>query len=283
MSYFNRLPDVYVAEGRSTGENFKYRLAKNLFRRVYSRDDLDKYTTFFEQYEIEDGDTPSSLALLVSGDVFNDWIILMVNNITDVYEQWPKRDNELYAYIEEKYDSVDGLHHWETNEILYNDIVFIKEGIEVNETFRAVLPDGTTKTKNESIYPVTNYEYEQYLNEQKRQILLPNPQIVDIMIEEFEDLVTYQPSKELDDNDSTKKTELSIAQLFLDRKGSVYASATVSSELGVVTSFDYGSTVGNATATAGVVQTNTVTVSDTTSTTTSSSSSSSGSSGGSGY
>lgn len=282
MSYFSRLPNLYVAEGITSLENFKYRLTKNLFRRVNAREDLSQYTTFFETYEIRDGDTPSSLAYQLTGESENDWIILTINNITDVYEEWPKTDAAMQSYIEAKYSVADDIHHWETNETLYDDIVFIKEGIEVNETFRAVLPDGTTLTKEESIYPVTNYEYETYLNELRRNILIPNPQIVDIIIEEFDDLVTYQPSSELDSNDN-KKTELSIAQLFLDRKGSVYASATVSSELGVVTSFDYGSTVGNATATAGVVQTNTVTVSDTTSTTTSSSSSSSGSSGGSGY
>ena len=59
MSYFNKLPDIYVAEGISSSENFKYRLVKNIFRRTFAREDLDKYTTFFETYSIRDGDTPS--------------------------------------------------------------------------------------------------------------------------------------------------------------------------------------------------------------------------------
>ena len=286
MSYFSRLPNLYVAEGISSLENFKYRLTKNLFRRVNAREDLSKYTTFFESYEIKDGDTPSSLAYELTGESENDWIILIVNNITDVYEEWPKTDAAIQSYIEAKYSVADNIHHWETNETLYNDIVFIKRGIEVNETFRAVLPDGTTLTKDQSIYPVTNYEYEVYLNELKRNILVPNPQIVDIIVEEFDDLVTYQPNLELD-NDDNKKTTLSIAQLFLDRKGSVYASAARSSDIGVVTSFDYGSLTGSAVATAGVVQTTTVTSGNTNITTSSnsssSSSSSSGSSSGSGY
>ena len=48
--------------------------------------------------------------------------------------------------------------------------MFIKEGIEVNSIFRAVLPDGTTKGESDSIYTVSNYEHEQYLNELKRLI-----------------------------------------------------------------------------------------------------------------
>jgi hypothetical protein len=286
MSYFSRLPNLYIAEGISSLENFKYRLAKNLFRRVNAREDLSKYTTFFESYEIRDGDTPPSLAYELTGESENDWIILMVNNIIDVYEEWPKTDSTMQSYIEAKYSALDDIHHWETNETLYNDIVFIKQGIEVNETFRAVLPDGTRLTKDQSIYPVTNYEYETYLNELKRNILIPNPQIIDLIVEEFDDLVAYQSNLELD-NDENKKTTLSIAQLFLNRRGSVYASAARSSDIGVVTSFDYGSLTGSAVATAGVVQTTTVTSGNTNITTSSnsssSSSSSSGSSSGSGY
>ena len=127
MSYFSQLPNIYVAEGITSSENFKYRLVKNLFRRVLAREDLDKYITLFETYSIRDGDTPSSLADDICGDPFKDWVILLVNNITDFYEQWPKSSDALQKFVEEKYDSVDGIHHWETNEVLYNDIVYVKE------------------------------------------------------------------------------------------------------------------------------------------------------------
>ena len=69
MPYFNQLPNVYVSEGITSSENYKYRLVKNLFRRTISRDALDQYTTFFENYSIRDGDTPSSLADAICGEV----------------------------------------------------------------------------------------------------------------------------------------------------------------------------------------------------------------------
>jgi|GEM_PF-4174117 len=34
MSYFSRFPNVYVAEGVTTDQNYRYRLVKNIFRRV---------------------------------------------------------------------------------------------------------------------------------------------------------------------------------------------------------------------------------------------------------
>ena len=50
MSYFSYFPNVYVGEGISDSENYKYRLVKNIFRRVKVREDLDKYFTQFEAY-----------------------------------------------------------------------------------------------------------------------------------------------------------------------------------------------------------------------------------------
>ena len=142
-SYFSNFPNVYVAEGIGDDENFKYRLVKNIFRKVKARDDLEQYTTQFEAYEIQPGETPSSLAKSFFDDPFLDWVILLVNNIIDVYEQWPKSENDLYTYLTEVYDDPDAIHHYETQEVLYNNITFIKQGIQVNSTFRASLPDGT--------------------------------------------------------------------------------------------------------------------------------------------
>jgi len=286
-SYFSNFPNVYVAEGLGNDENFKYRLVKNIFRKVKSRDDLAQYTTQFEAYEIQPGETPSAIAQEFFDDPFLDWVILLINNITDVYEQWPRSENDLYTYLTEVYDDPDGIHHYETQEVLYNDIVFIKQGIQVNSTFRATLPDGTTLGETDSVYSVTNYEHEQYLNEIKRQILIPNGNMVSLIIEEFEDLVAYEPHAELD-NLNNKKTELSISTLYLNNRSSVnFLSTTANSNSSTATTFDYGptNTIAGISGVASSVSTTSATSATTTSSSSSSSSSSgsSGSSGGSGY
>ena len=189
MAYFNFLPNVYVGEGVKNDEPFKYRLAKNISRRIIVREDLEKYTTFFESYSLSEGETPSMIAEVALGDPFLDWVVLMVNNITDFYEQWPRSEADLQDMVVKKYGDPEVVHHYETKEVLYNGIVLVKEGIQVNSTYRTVLPDGTTKGESDSIYPVSNYEHEQYLNELKRIIKVPNRGIVDRMIQEFETLV----------------------------------------------------------------------------------------------
>ena len=156
MAYFDFLPNVYVGEGVNTEEAYKYRLVKNIFRRIIPREDLDRYTTFFERTSIPSGSKPSDLAEKLFGDPFLDWVILMTNNITDVYEQWPKTESELQRFVRNKYGNQDDVHHYETQEALYNGVVFIKAGVQVNSTWRTTLPDGTTLSEGLSIYPVSN-------------------------------------------------------------------------------------------------------------------------------
>ena len=200
--YFSYFPNVYVGEGVEDDEAFKYRLVKNIFRKIRARPDLDQYTTLFEQYSIRVGETPSTLASRLFDDPKLDWAILLINDITDVYEEWPKEQSQLEDYVDEIYtaDKRDDIHHWETNEILLDDgTPVIKEGIEVTEDWRTIMPNGDVKDAETSIYQVTNYEYEYYRNELKRQILLPVSNMLEIMVEEFEHLVAYEPHIELDD------------------------------------------------------------------------------------
>ena len=239
MAYFSQLPNIYVGEGVTDDEAFKYRLVKNLFRRTVTRVDMDKYITLLEPYHVGDHETPPLIAHAMYGDINLDWVILLTNNITDIYTQWPKNVNELQTFVAANYDNPDGIHHYETNEVLYNDEVFIQKGIQVNNTFRAILPDGTTKSENESIYPVTNYEYEDYENELKRRIKIPTPPIVEMIDNEFEELIAYEPNNEID-REGNKKTPLNSSARFLDSSGSSSGSVVVTDNVGTVTSYDNG-------------------------------------------
>ena len=247
MAYFQFLPNVYIGEGVKDDEPFKYRLAKNISRRIKVREDLEKYVSLFESYSVREGETPATIASAALGNAHLDWVVLLTNNITDFYAQWPLNESDLQDMVVKKYGDPETVHHYETKEVLYNGVVYIKEGIEVNSTFRAVMPDGTTKGESDSIYAVSNYEHEQYLNELKRLIKIPNQGIVDKMIQEFETLVAYAPHAELDDVNN-KKSPLSIASRFFDAVGYVSGSASASSVSTAVTSFDNGPSATSATA-----------------------------------
>ena len=95
---------------------------------------------------------------------------------------------------------------------------------------------------------MSNFEHEYYLNEKKRQIVIPVGSMIDIMTEELEDLVAYEPHIELDDV-GNKKTPISLASRFLNNLGSVTKQSPVSTQNISDITFDYG---GTAAQTAGV-------------------------------
>ena len=259
MAYFDYLPNVYVGEGVKDDEAYKYRLVKNIFRRIQVRERLEKYTTYFERVNVPEGATPSSIADELFGDPLLDWVILITNNIVDVYDQWPRTETDLLKYVNETYEDPDAVHHYETKEALYNNKTFIKEGIEVNSTWRTVLPDGTTLGEEQSIYPVSNYEHEQFLNEKKRLITIPTTDLANRMIDEFRDLVAYDPHAELDD-EGNKRSPLSVASRFLDVAGSSTASGPRTDvQTEAVTSFNNGPTSAGVASASTSVSTTTPT------------------------
>ena len=274
MAYFDQLPTVFVADSGQE-EKVKYKEVKNIFRRVILPEKMAKYATLFNEYYIPDGMRPDMVAQKFYGDPELDWIILLSNNITDVYTQWPKRESALNEYVANIYDDPDSVHHWETVEVKSGDIVIAKSGIEVNESYRGIDIDGNALSKDQSIYPVSNYEHESYLNEKSRLISIPTSRLVDFYEEQFKDLVDYQPHDEVDDF-GRKKTHISLASAFLDRdafRRSALSNiqAAISNTSGTVT-FDYGDGnlvqgVAGTTATVTTVD-NTPTTSTSTSTTT---------------
>ena len=289
MAYFDQLPTVFVADSGQE-EKVKYKEVKNIFRRVILPEKMAKYATLFNEYYIPDGMRPDMVAQKFYGDSELDWIILLSNNITDIYTQWPKRENALNEYVANIYDDPDSIHHWETMEVKSGDIVIAKGGIEVNESYRGIDIDGNPLTKEQSVYPVTNYEHESYLNEKSRLISIPTSRLVDFYEEQFKDLVDYQPHDEVDDF-GRKKTHISLASAFLDRdafRRSALSNiqAAISNTSGNVT-FDYGDgnivqgVVGTTTVTS--VVDNTVTTTNTAATTTTTTTTTTDTSSGSGY
>ncbi|AHB80638.1 base plate wedge component [Synechococcus phage S-MbCM6] len=284
-SYFSHLPKIYVGQ-EDNNENFSYQLVSNIFRRVILEEKLEKYTNSYESFYIPEGMRPEMVAHTFYKDAELDWVILLANNIIDIYEDWPKNRNTLSQFVLEKYGDWDSTHHWETNEVKYDGAVFVKEGIEVNADFRATLPDGTILSQFDSIYPVSNIEHETYLNEKKRLIGIPNNRYVEFFKEKFASLVAYKKCAEIQP-DGHKKTTISGASRYIDRATfrKSTSSTVASTGGGSEVSFNNGDLVSSqaallqSTTTTGAAPVVTQTTSTTTTTTTSSSSS--GGSGGS--
>ena len=221
-NYFSYLPDVFVrTKSYRTGTNDPYVLAKNLFRRIKIRDDLSDVILGFEKYTIKNNQRPDQVADEVYGNVNYDWVVLLVNNIINIYDDWPMTEQELYNYMVRKYgkDDVESIHHWVTQEVrsTRGDIQ-LRADIQVPEDFQYARPDGTMVPKAELVRPMSNYDYESGLNDYKRGIHVLKPQFLNSFIEEFEDLVEYLPSNEVDPLTGIKRSVDTVAEAFTSVK-----------------------------------------------------------------
>ena len=147
--YFRELPNIeYSASFKNRRNIDEYTLAKNIFRRPVLRDDLANSVTAFTQYEIRDNERPDQISKKFYGTPDNEWIILLINNITNLQNEWPLDTDSLYAYMLQKYGSEEALseiHHYETKEYRDEyDRLIIREGIQIDTNKSQVIETNTS-------------------------------------------------------------------------------------------------------------------------------------------
>lgn len=148
-------------------------LTKDIFRRV-GLDRKKNNKLAVNAYYIKDGETPDMLANNFYGSSKYHWILLIVNDIVSVNEEWPKNQELLFTYTESKYGvgnaSLD--HHYR----LTSDISIIVDHDA------AAITAGT-------IEAVSNLDYELQLNEEKRQIFVLKPEFLAEFIVSYKSLM----------------------------------------------------------------------------------------------
>ena len=169
--YFSKFP-LIVYDSVGNGE---FKIVTNLLRRVAVRSKIKVNTLFFDTYDIKEGETPEMIAHKLYGDPELHWVVLLINNITERYHQWPKNTNQFLAYINDKYSNVDATHHYEISQVSGDTTIKIDIG--------------TDNTDYPTASIVTNYEYEEDLEDKKRKIRLLDPSYLGIFVTEFESLM----------------------------------------------------------------------------------------------
>ena len=101
--------------------------------------------------------------------------ILLTNNITDRYHQWPKNNNQFLSFIRDKYDNPQGIHHYEINQVSGDTTIKIDIG--------------TDNTDYPTATPVTNWNYEEERQDALRKIRLLDARYIEDFVAEFEQLI----------------------------------------------------------------------------------------------
>ncbi len=202
MAYFNELPNISYVSLLSAKNKSNERIeVKNIFKRAKLRTDIDQAITAFEYYQIQENTRPD----IISEELYNspefDWVILITNNITNIRNQWPLDHNDLNSYCLEKYGSDAGVastHHWETQEVKDRYDRIILEGgliVDSNFTFTYAKDDSTSVTLS-PVESISNYTYEQRVNEDKRTIKILKAEYLPAFITDMRNMMKYSTSSQ---------------------------------------------------------------------------------------
>lgn len=130
----------------------------------------------FEEYYVQDGERPDTVAYDYYDDASLDWLVLLANEIHDPYYEWPLSYEQFNSYLAQKYGNVNTayqtVHHYER--ILQEQKLIIDNGIQRILPEKTVEVDYTTyltltATQRRS---VSVFDYENKLNEDRKQIYL---------------------------------------------------------------------------------------------------------------
>ena len=198
--FFRYVPDFDYVSRLSKAQNISdYIRVKNLFKRTRISEEIFSDLTFFTKYQIIQDERPDNVAYKIYGDSNLDWMVLLSNNIINVQQEWPLEHTSYYNYLIGKYGSdaaLQNIHHYETREIK-NSVgkVVVPKGLEVPSTFTITFFDpglGAQETvTTEIVTEITNQDYEDKLNDDKRNINLIKPKFIGLVIEEMERLMKY--------------------------------------------------------------------------------------------
>ena len=189
FEYVSRLPDANISD---------YIPVKNLFKKGALREDIFQDLAFFTKYQVQGDDRPDNVAFKVYNDSSLDWLVLAANNVVNVKTEWPMTQLEYDQYLLDKYGSyekVNEVHHYETTEQRNGrNVIVVPKGLRVASNYSITYydsSDGGMVTK----YPVktvTNYDYEESLQEKRRNIFILKARYLPIALDDLEDIMTYK-------------------------------------------------------------------------------------------
>ena len=125
MSYFKKFPKM-IFDMKNDGN---YKLLPDILRRVKQRNAIKDGQFVFDNYDVKDGEKPEDIAYKWFGDAELHWVILMTNDITDRYYEWPMNTQTFNDYMVDKYQAQSGrigedVLDWTKDETIDENIIY---------------------------------------------------------------------------------------------------------------------------------------------------------------
>ena len=169
--YFDKFPlTVYDMKG-----NGAYKLLPNIIKRVKLKAGIAAGRFIFDNYDVSNNEKPEDIAFKYYGDAEYHWVILLTNNITDRFYQWPLTQPQFDAFLTDKYGSgnEDAIHHYELAQT---------SGATTSRDDTHMLEVNSDTVDATSI---SNRQHEERVQDKNRQIRLLDRKYLDSFVEEF--------------------------------------------------------------------------------------------------
>ena len=176
--YFSKFP--LIPYQISTQDSLK--LVPDILRRIKIRESLRAGSSLFDKYDVKENENPEDVAFKWFGSANLHWVILITNNVLDRSYDWPLNQVEFAEFLKDKYGAgnEDAVHHYEitksSGKTTSSGPSDYSHKVEVN-------------SDEDNASSVSNREYEERIQDKKRQIQLLNKGLLGSFIEEFERLV----------------------------------------------------------------------------------------------
>ena len=174
--YFDSFPIIPYGSTDGTVKN-----VTNLLRRVAIRTKVKSNAALYDTYNVKNGETPEIIADKLYEDPELHWVVLLINNVTDRYHDWPMSEQQFNSYLNEKYSDPDGIHHHEISQ----------ESGDTTQKIEVYDPDLISSDTDAytSATAITNREFEESEQDKKRKIRLLDPEFIDQFVDEFKNLM----------------------------------------------------------------------------------------------
>lgn len=177
MFYFEQFPKLtYDISGTND-----FKLTPDIFRRVKVRSKILNNVVLLDDYDVQEGDSPETVAFKAYGDTKYFFIVCLVNNIVNRYYDWPLDELSFQKFVADKYDNPEAIHHYEKTQ---------SSGSQSGEgpaDYDHKLEVNSTEPGAEA---VSNIEYERRLQDKKRTIKMLDPQYLNAFVTEFKKMIS---------------------------------------------------------------------------------------------
>ena len=207
FEYISRLPDAKISD---------FITVKNLFKKGAIAPDILDNLALHTKYKIVGDDRPDNVAFDFYGDSELDWLVLACNNIINVQNEWPMLQNDFDRFLLDKYETyvnLNATHHYETQEIKNSrDVVIVPKELQCESDYTLTYFDSNvgrlvTVQSDDCTTEVTNYTYEERIEDAKRNIYLLIPQYVSIIRDDMEEAMEYKEGSTQYVNGTLKRAE----------------------------------------------------------------------------